>query len=329
MFKKYAWLRHYLRCAAKARCSRSEIDTDKLTFVVPETARGWILDAICRELKSEYPADAALIYHDGESPLPHSYAYFFIHYNQLFAALTRQPQVWRARRFVWYTHNSDESCGAREKEIPFALNRMHKVFTTNSRLNDALVSQGVSAGKLQTLLGAADPQLFTPSRRGGNTVGLSMAYYPRKNPQLLADIVDLMPDVQFVLVGKNWDQWPGFEALQHKANFRYVQATYRDYPTIYSDFDVFLSTSTLEGGPIPLVETMMCNAVPVVSDTGFARDIIQHRENGFLFNVNAAAFQVAPLIRAALQAPWDVAASTRHLSWKRMSQQLHEAVSSV
>ena len=206
---------------------------------------------------------------------------------------------------------------------------MDKIFTTNSTLHSALVSQKVDAKRLMTLLGAADPEMFKPSSRNKKTVGLSMAYYPRKNPQLFAELVIRMPDIQFVLVGKHWYQWQGFNALMACPNLRYVEADYADYPQVYANFDVFLSTSSLEGGPIPLIETMMCNVVPVVSDTGFARDVITDRKNGFVFPVNAAASDVELLIRKALTVDWNVAQSVRHLSWQQMSKQLHRQVSAV
>ena len=54
------------------------------------------------------------------------------------------------------------------------------------------------------------------------------------------------------------------------------------YPDLYSKMDVFVSPSILEGGPVPILESMMSNCVPVASKTGFCPDIINHGQNGFL-----------------------------------------------
>jgi hypothetical protein len=78
---------------------------------------------------------------------------------------------------------------------------------------------------------------------------------------------------------------------------------------------VFVSASELEGGPIPLLEAMMSNAVPVASRTGFAPDIIEHGRNGFIFDVGATAETVAPLIEQAFGIDCDVHDTVRHCSW--------------
>lgn len=324
--KRYAWIRHYASCAAKScvyTVPENEID---LLFVVPAMSKGWILDAICRELSAYYPKNSLVHYHEFGESLPAAHAYFFIHYNMLFEALSKQPSIWRSKRYVWYTHNSDHECGAKESEIPWVLNRMTKIFTTNTKVHQNLIKQGVSPNKLETLLGAADPELFRPHVRKGKTVGISTAYYDRKQPELMKAVVELMPDTNFILVGKDWDKWKNFKELIALPNLFYKTASYGEYPEIYDNFDVYLSTSELEGGPIPLIETMMCNVVPVVSDTGFCRDLISENENGYIFPTDASAEQVVSLIDKALNFDGDIGNSVAHLSWKNMSKNLCESV---
>jgi glycosyltransferase involved in cell wall biosynthesis len=330
MFADLRWLRHYLKTRligrVRGRLNRPP-QRDQLLFVLPAASRGWILDGICKDLQRHYPAPASIFYQHDREPLPAASAYFFIHYFVAIAALAHEPNAWRGRRLVWYTHPSDELIPAGETEIRFGLNHMSRVLCTNSRAQVQLTARGVSAARVVTLLGAADPQRFHPSPRPGvGRVGLSSAYYPRKNPDLLAAVVRALPDLQFVLLGKDWEQWDGFAALRACPNFEYLTLPYADYPAQYRRMDCFLSTSTLEGGPIPLIETMMCNRVPVVSDTGFARDLIRHGENGYLFPVDAAPEQVAGLLRQALANPSDIAATVSHLTWQAMAAELHRHV---
>jgi glycosyltransferase involved in cell wall biosynthesis len=105
-------------------------------------------------------------------------------------------------------------------------------------------------------------------------------------------------------------------------NFAYKTAPYRDYPDIYAGFDVFLSMSTLEGGPIPLVEAMMSNAVPVASRTGFAPDLIRAGENGFLFDLDASAQEIADLIEAAFVLPANVRETVVRYDWDNFSAEI-------
>jgi glycosyltransferase involved in cell wall biosynthesis len=78
---------------------------------------------------------------------------------------------------------------------------------------------------------------------------------------------------------------------------------------------VFVSASELEGGPIPLLEAMMSNVVPVASKTGFAPDIIRHGKNGFIFDVGATAQTVCLLIERAFTVECNVHETVQHCSW--------------
>jgi len=136
-------------------------------------------------------------------------------------------------------------------------------------------------------IGAADPDVFTPAVERGSAVLLSSAFYPRKHPERLLALVQQLPDERFVLLGKGWQQWARFDALRACPNFTYLDEPYDAYPDHYRRAGVFLSLSTMEGGPIPLLEAMCADLIPVASRTGFAPDVIQHGSNGFLFEPDA------------------------------------------
>ena len=97
---------------------------------------------------------------------------------------------------------------------------------------------------------------------------------------------------------------------------------YDQYPDFYNSIDVFVSVSELEGGPVPLIESAMCNVVPVCSNTGHAPDIIRHGENGYLFDPFAPIPEVTGLIDEALRSECDVRSTVEHLKWQRFSHQI-------
>jgi glycosyltransferase involved in cell wall biosynthesis len=138
----------------------------------------------------------------------------------------------------------------------------------------------------------------------------------------LLELLELLPHRQFTLVGRHWERYALFERMKMAANFRYLTVPYREYPRYYAEFDVFLSMSTLEGGPIPLLEAMMANAVPVSSYTGFGPDLIRHGENGYLFPPDAQAEEVADLLEAAFTLEADVRASVVEYSWDNFSRMI-------
>ena len=117
-----------------------------------------------------------------------------------------------------------------------------------------------------------------------------------------------------------WNNYARFGEMQQLSNFEYLEAAYHDYPTFYSQMDVFVSPSTLEGGPIPLIEAMMANVVPVASRTGFAPDIIRHGENGYLFDTSAPPEVVCELIERAFVLKGDIRSTVLAYSWDRFAE---------
>ena len=184
--------------------------------------------------------------------------------------------------------------------MAYVLNFADKVICLNSAVYNELASLGVLKNKLEIYHMASDPELFLPKIRTGNgCVGFCMNYLERKNPELVIAIIKGMPSKEFILIGPNWKKYSRFKEIENLPNFAYYDVPYEEYPELYHKMDVFVSTSYLEGGPVPLLEAMLSNVVPVVSNTGFARDLIIHGKNGFLFETNEEAGTVIDLINKA------------------------------
>lgn len=289
-------------------------------FVAPKDSKGWILDAICREIGGRQPGSWDVAYNP--KTLPDAGTYFFAHYWNYLDHLKRNPHIQQRRTLVWYTH---------PREIPYSIEEQLEgyskatkiVFTCSEYLND-WIDKGLDPARAVVVLGGADPHLFRGHVRGAGCVGLSSSFYERKNPEALLDVVRAMPDRRFVLVGRNWEQFARFGELSACANFEYLTASYAEYPAIYAQFDVFLSLAMLEGGPIPVLEAMTENVVPVASRTGFCPDLIRHGENGFLFDVGAPASTIAPLIEAAFALRGDIRASVSNYSWDAFARAIHQ-----
>jgi glycosyltransferase involved in cell wall biosynthesis len=289
-------------------------------FVIHSNARGWILDAICQEIGSRQPASWRVVDHLTAPPIAKNL--FFSHFSLLESFNVRFPQsLANSNVFVWYTHPREETSASIALSLELFRLTTYVIFTCES--NRALwVSRGLPIEKAVCILGAADPHFFKGHARGGGCVGLSSSFYERKNPDVMVDVIKLLPHRQFTLLGRHWNRYARFEEMKALPNFEYLSAPYRDYPRIYATFDVFLSISNLEGGPIPLIETMMCNVVPVASDTGFAPDLITHGHNGYLFDCNADATHIADLIEQAFDLEADVRAGVQQYSWDRFSAEI-------
>ncbi len=286
-------------------------------FIIHEKSRGWILDAISKEIGSRQPGSWQVVYLPER--LPQARNYFFSHHSLFLRYFNQEPEVFqRSSSFVWYTHPREET----PQGIRHLLDAFHhttQVIFTCSLNRDLWLRRGLDPCRCRVVLGGADPDLFRGHARGGGGIGLSSSFYERKNPDCLLELVELLPHRQFILVGRHWERYALFERMKMAPNFRYVTVPYSEYPRYYQEFDVFLSMSTLEGGPIPLLEAMMANAVPVSSYTGFGPDLIRHGDNGFLFGGDSSAEQIADLLEAAFSLDVDVRSTVLAYSWDHFS----------
>ena len=310
------YCRHYSKIRGKESRLLREGEPDLVLIGPPTTKPSWILGAICNEIASMHPGCTAIVPF-GE-PLPMARAYFFSHYGYFRDCLRKQPEIGSQRVVLFYTHPRE--LWFSEEELLYSFQFADHVVSMSSVFLDHLKTLGV-ANSILALTGA-DPDFFYPHTRGSGKAGFCSAYYPRKNGSLILDIVKSMPDVQFLLCGRQWNEWRRFGELRELTNFEYLEIPYSQYPDFYADLDVFISTSELEGGPIPLIEAMMCNVVPVATRTGHATDIVKHGTNGFLFDPKDPLDQVCALVQSAFSLNGDVRKSVEHLTWKRFSSQV-------
>lgn len=286
------------------------VDDHGIVFVIAPANRGWILEGICTEIASRTTRPTA--FHYGLRPLPPASTYFFSHHS-LFAACRNDPALRRSTTLTFYTHPAFPAKDA--GRVARSLRSCSKVISMSTLHARGLIAAGLPTDAIEVIVPGADPDVFRSHRRGRGPVGFCSAYYPRKGADVVLDLVRALPDQEFRLLGRHWPEAPVFPLLQECRNFTYVQAEYESYSEFYNGIDVFVSPSRLEGGPIPLIEAMMANVIPVATRTGFAADIISDGVNGFLCDVDAPVADFAERIRAAADLDVDVRATVRHLTW--------------
>jgi glycosyltransferase involved in cell wall biosynthesis len=315
----------------------------EVVFVLNINSRGWILHKICKVIAAAIDGPTRIVFTEKNNAppgwLPAARAYFFGHFKPFIGALKSGSLPADCKKYVWFTHQSFDETNTAEVMVS-ALRRATLVFTANSFHARALEFLGIPGEQIHTILGGADPDIFKPERRGSSTVGIVGGYYERKNPDLLLATVQAMPDKTFILLGPDpsevenkglmWENWVRFPELLACPNFRYIAGRYEDFPEHFARFDVYLSLSDLEGGPIPLIEAMFANCFPVVTRTGFAEDIIDDGRNGLLLPVRPKLDQVTAAIRAGLEdSSTDVAATAADLSWQAFGREFQNCIQPV
>jgi len=294
-----AWLNRRIRGDGRTG-STHERNSPDLAVIISEYNRGWVLETICRQIEAHWPASVEFVWTRRNrkitAPIPKARVYWFSHFQLLCTALNQNPDIRHGQLMVWYTHPSKPEI-SKEKLVD-ALNVCHAVIFACRLHRNAMVEAGVRPDICHVVLGGAERKY----------VGFASAYYERKNPELMEALIRSMPEEDFLLVGpkadsmetteRMWTRYSGFEQLAALPNFTYVEAEYRDYPKYYNQMKVFLSLSRLEGGPISLIEAMMCGCYVIATDTGFARDIFERSECGKCISTEVNLEQLHREIRA-------------------------------
>jgi len=300
--------------------------TDKVLFIAQTGTEDWILGAKARRLSRFYDGESEVLFSKKFKNIPVAPAYFFLHQKYYSKALRYNPHLKNANCIVMFTHPEWNKFYSKS-HAEYTLKNASKIVCLNKNMSDELQSIGIPANKIEVYHMASDPELFTPKeKRNGKTIGFCCAYYERKNPQLVCNLIKGINDLNIILIGRGWDKFDGFNDLISKKNFTYYEdIDYKEYPSLYKKMDVFISPSYLEGGPVPLLEAMMSNVVPVASDTGFCPDLIKHGTNGFLFNPETDSVeQIEKLIRQALKIEGNISKEVEKHSWKNYGSKIFQ-----
>lgn len=307
-----------------------------IVFVINANSKGWILDKICRVVERYSDLNCYFLYTERNdritAPLPVARAYFFAHFSIAFWTMVKYPSIFNGSIFTYFTH-FDQGKGISLDELVKFMNVCDHVFVMNSSDRQALISVGVLEDTITAVVGGADPDVFKSHKRGSSVVGFVGAYYPRKQPEKMVALIRSMPDAQFLLLapGPNdvenagilWRNWSEFPVLLSLPNLRYVEAPYESYPQYFAQMDVYISLSLQEGGPIPVIEAMMANAIALATNTGFAEDVLTGELTQYILDVDAPVETIVAKVQMALaDQRTDVRLIAQHMSWESVGEKI-------
>jgi len=215
--------------------------------------------------------------------------------------------------YILYTHTN---LGRKEN---FNLFKVTNLVCINTTERDLLVSNGVNMKKIVVCPTGVDFSFFTVpnSKPQTNRVLLVSSYKKRKNPKMVLEVVSRNLDFEFTLIGLNWEFSEEFVDLEVLPNFTYLQFSYPTYTQCLDDNHIFLSLSSMEGGPLPMLETMACNLIPVCTKTGWASDVVEDGQNGFILSENYNSSNVRAALMKARTLDLDIRSTIRQYTYER------------
>ena len=298
----------------------SEFEYDIVFVLPPRNVPGWILEAICREVAQFCDGKKVVMVNSGNR-LPVAKVYFCSHYMYYVDAILKLRISDPYRGCVFATHLESDKHGIGLNQLASMLNYAKKILCMNSGLIMDFESAGVDRKKMVLAVGAANSDLFLGhNREPDGRVGFCSAFYERKSPEVVYEICRLLKNKRVVLIGRGWEKFDKFKAMLALPNFEYIDTEYENYPALYASMSVFVSVSKIEGGPIPLLEAMLSNVVPVVGNTGFAEDVIINEKNGYIFDLESTkAEDIVDLIYKAYNCSTNIRESAMRYNWQEFS----------
>lgn len=293
---------------------------------------GWCISGAARDIMQHWKTDYQFCTLDY---VPNDAEYYFVAYYTMLPRLYMQyPWLTKRKVIVKMAHAFD---AVGEDDIPrfsgqlfgYLFNHCALIFNQASLWERYIVKNwGVNADLIYTNNDGVDTTMFTGHKRTGKgKILISAGGHPRKRPELLYEVMKELPHKEFlILMGGEWEESPHYEKIKSLPNVKFIKVPYQDYPKYYAKCDVYLSTSILEGGPIPLVESMAENMIPVMPRTGMADDLIRHGDNGYIFELDDNAKTIASYIEQAYENKSNTRADVIHLDWRDYSLRLQERI---
>ena len=96
-------------------------------------------------------------------------------------------------------------------------------------------------------------------------------YQSRKSYSKIIEVIGKLVKVGIpcMILGPGWKK-----AKDLSDKVKLIETEYKNYEHFYNIMSIFTSISINEGGPLPLLESMMCGATPVATTTGFSNELM-------------------------------------------------------
>ena len=276
-----------------------------LGIVISTGHRKWAIGELAKTLNSSFSRssiieipqsrrEARSIY--GYIRWPKKSFYLFMHHA---LALQSWDKGWikeGSHYGIRYTHESIEI----ENSLNVFLNACF-ITVENSQSRFDLIRKGLSAEKVFVLPHPIEVDKFStldlPKTRD---VIFVSSFYQRKNPDLILEVISRNPSLTFTILGKGWNKWEKFPHLVSLDNFKYMSFSYTDYPQVLGSHRIFCSLSLIEGGPVPLIESLAAGLKVVTTDTGHVRDVLSHPRRYNILSHGANSQEVSISLKEAL-----------------------------
>lgn len=244
-----------------------------------------------------------------------------VFYGSQFTLLREPWRVPRHRLATAYFHGRPGTPGYPEFDVCFRMLRAHhgeltRLQVSHSEMHELVLASGIDPVKVVRIPIGIDLDHFRPQTEESRTlarrsldipddaflvgsfhkdgVGMSDGAEPKwiKGPDTLLEAMELLyrsvPDLHVLLAGpaRGYVR-AGLERLGIPYRHRVVRR-YEQVADLYQALDAYVVPSRQEGGPKGLFEAMASGVPVVTTRVGQAMDLVRHRENAWMVDVEDA-----------------------------------------
>lgn len=175
----------------------------------------------------------------------------------------------KQRTGLWYTHKDGDFSRLEKSSL-----QSSSVIFTHSTFEWKKIEEITSARKVE-MLAAIDSNRFPRRAKIGSCIAWVGTSVERKRPKLFLDFVENSSRQKFKLFGHHWLSSPYSKRIQTTANLEMVELDGPMDSEKFDGCDIYLMTSRIEGGPMPLLEAIAAGIVPICTNTGFVKSIFE------------------------------------------------------
>lgn len=199
-------------------------------------------------------------------------------------------KITEAKLIIYNNHDIITDSFQHRKLLPKGLEKVDLILTTGYE-SSRIIQQRIINKKIVVQPSGINDVFFNESDKKTNSTKFKVVtvanLLPKKNINLVVEIANKLPNIEFVIVGKGSEK----EVIQKKItdnNLLNIKLlgfkTPEEIKNIYDESDCFLLTSLAEGTPTAILEALATGLPVIASNAGGISDIIIDGVNGFIVN---------------------------------------------
>jgi glycosyltransferase involved in cell wall biosynthesis len=221
--------------------------------------------------------------------------------HKVFLSHSTKVSLKKSKIVVFVTQLQDNELNMIRNNIQ-SFNLAKRIIVQNLFVFESLIEAGVSKNIVSLFPGAIDRNLFYPAPKTDvckdKFVLVSGDFKERKNPEMIKKVISQLPDINFIIHGHNLEIF-GIGFFDSFKNVELIPFNFLNQPKLMRDASAYLMISTLEGGPIPVLESLASGTPVVASNVGFCSEYI-NSENGWLLNNSSNVHEIENALTYAM-----------------------------